>query len=183
MTNILYSLGKKAQIAFKNRINTKTKNKVLETFVSLIEREKELIIRENNKDINFAIKNKVKENLLNRLLLNSIKIKEMQSAIINITKFKDPIGVTINKWKRPNGLTVKKVSIPMGVIGVIYESRPNVTSDVSSLCFKSGNAVILRGGSEAFNTNKILVNLFRRALKKNKVNPNYVQFINKRDRK
>ena len=70
MTNILYSLGKKAQIAFKNRINTKTKNKVLETFVSLIEREKELIIRENNKDINFAIKNKVKENLLNRLLLD-----------------------------------------------------------------------------------------------------------------
>ena len=183
MTNILYSLGKKAQISFKNRINTRTKNKVLEKFASLIEREKKLIIRENNKDINFAIKNKVKENLLNRLLLNSIKIKEMQSAIINITKFKDPIGVTINKWKRPNGLIVKKVSIPIGVIGVIYESRPNVTSDVSSLCFKSGNAVILRGGSEAFNTNKILVSLFRRALKKNKVDPNYVQFINKRDRK
>ena len=183
MTNILYSLGKKAQISFKNRINTRTKNKVLEKFASLIEREKKLIIGENNKDINFAIKNKVKENLLNRLLLNSIKIKEMQSAIINITKFKDPIGVTINKWKRPNGLIVKKVSIPIGVIGVIYESRPNVTSDVSSLCFKSGNAVILRGGSEAFNTNKILVSLFRRALKKNKVDPNYVQFINKRDRK
>ena len=89
----------------------------------------------------------------------------------------------LEKWSRPNGLKIKKVSIPIGVIGVIYESRPNVTSDVASLCFKSGNAVILKGGSEAINTNKILAKLFRKALKENKVNENFIQFIDSKDRK
>ena len=183
MINYLNSLGKKSQAAFKNMIDNKTKNKVLDKFVFLIEKEKKLITKENNKDINLAIKRKLKENLIDRLLLNSVKLKGIQSAIRNISKLKDPIDVTLHKWRRPNGLIIKKISIPIGVIGMIYESRPNVTSDVSSLCFKSGNAVILRGGSEAFNTNKILANLFRTALKENKVDPNYVQFINKRDRK
>ena len=183
MINYLNSLGKKSQVAFKNMIDSKTKNKVLDKFVFLIEKEKKLITKENNKDINLAIKRKLKENLIDRLLLNSVKLKGIQSAIRNISKLKDPIDVTLHKWRRPNGLIIKKISIPIGVIGIIYESRPNVTSDASSLCFKSGNAVILRGGSEAFNTNKILANLFRTALKENKVDPNYVQFINKRDRK
>jgi len=183
MINYLNSLGKKSQVALKNMIDNKTKNKVLDKFVFLIEKEKKLITKENNKDINLAIKRKLKENLIDRLLLNSVKLKIIQSAIKNISKFKDPIDVTLHKWRRPNGLIIKKISIPIGVIGIIFESRPNVTSDVSSLCFKSGNAVILRGGSEAFNTNKILANLFRTALKENKVDPNYVQFINKRDRK
>ena len=82
---------------------------------------------------------------------------------------KDPVDTTLEKWSRPNGLTISRVSIPIGVIGVIYESRPNVTSDVASLCFKSGNAVILKGGSEAINTNKILAKLFRKSLKENRV--------------
>ena len=183
MINYLNSLGKKSQVAFNNMIDTKTKNKVLDKFTFLIEKEKKLITKENIKDINLAVKKKLKENLINRLLLNSFKLKGIQSAIRNISKLKDPIDVTLHKWRRPNGLIIKKISIPIGVIGIIFESRPNVTSDVSSLCFKSGNAVILRGGSEAFNTNKILANLFRTALKENKVDPNYVQFINKRDRK
>ena len=89
----------------------------------------------------------------------------------------------MEKWSRPNGLKINKVSIPIGVIGVIYESRPNVTSDVASLCFKSGNVVILKGGSEAINTNKILAKLFRKALKENKVNENFIQFVNSKDRK
>ena len=183
MINYLNSLGKKSQVALKNMIDNKTKNKVLDKFVFLIEKEKKLITKENNKDINLAIKKELKENLIDRLLLNSVKLNGIQSAIKNISKLKDPIDVTLHKWRRPNGLIIKKISIPIGVIGIIFESRPNVTSDVSSLCFKSGNAVILRGGSEAFNTNKILANLFRTALKENKVDPNYVQFINKRDRK
>ena len=91
--------------------------------------------------------------------------------------------MVLEKWKRPNKLLIKKVSIPIGIIGVIYESRPNVTSDVTSLCFKSGNAVILKGGSEAINTNKILVKLFRMALKMNNIDENYVQFINSKNRK
>ena len=95
----------------------------------------------------------------------------------------DPTNVILEKWKRPNGLNISKVSIPIGVIGVIYESRPNVTSDVASLCFKSGNSVILKGGSEAFYSNLILSKLFRKSLKKNKVDENYVQFINLRNKR
>ena len=107
----------------------------------------------------------------------------MIRSVEEIIKFDDPVDKVLNKWKRPNGLKIKKVSIPIGVIGVIYESRPNVTSDVSSLCFKSGNSVILRGGSEAINSNKLLVNYFRKALTNNNLDPNYVQFINKQDRR
>jgi len=95
----------------------------------------------------------------------------------------DPVDNSLKKWSRPNGLKINRVSIPIGVIGVIYESRPNVTSDVAALCFKSGNSVILKGGSEAINTNKILVKLFRKALKKNKVNENFIQFIDSKNRK
>ena len=84
---------------------------------------------------------------------------------------------------RPNGLNIKRVSIPIGVIGVIYESRPNVTSDVAGLCFKSGNAVILKGGSEAINTNRILAKFFRQALKKNNVDENFIQFIDSKEEK
>ena len=92
-------------------------------------------------------------------------------------KLKDPTNIVLEKWKRPNGLNISKVSIPIGVIGIIYESRPNVTSDVASLCFKSGNPVILKGGSEAFYSNLILSKLFRKSLKKNKVDENFIQFI------
>jgi Gamma-glutamyl phosphate reductase len=96
---------------------------------------------------------------------------------------RDPTGIILEKWKRPNGLNISKISIPIGVIGVIYESRPNVTSDVSSLCFKSGNTVILKGGSEAFYSNLILSKLFRKSLKKNGVDENFVQFINFKNKK
>ena len=88
----------------------------------------------------------------------------------------------MEKWKRPNGLNISKVSIPIGVIAIIYESRPNVTTDVASLCFKSGNSVILKGGSEAFYSNKILSKLFRKSLKFNGINENYVQFIDDKNR-
>ena len=100
-----------------------------------------------------------------------------------ISKFKNPIGKVLEKWQRPNKLTIKKVSTPIGVIGVIYESRPNVTADVAALCLKSGNCSILRGGSEAFNSNKLLGNLFRESLFLNNINKNCVQFIERRDRK
>ena len=92
------------------------------------------------------------------------------------------MGKNLSVWRRPNGLIIKKVSIPIGVIGIIYESRPNVTSDVSALCFKTGNSVILRGGSEAFHSNKIISKLFRQALLKKKCNENCVQFIDNRER-
>ena len=183
MTKYMNLIGQKAKNAVINKIDSKTKNKVLQKYISLIEKNKNSIISANKKDIKFASKKKLKNNLIDRLSINYAKLNLIKNAIKNIINLKDPIDNILEKWKRPNGLIIKRVSIPIGVIGVIYESRPNVTSDVSSLCFKSGNAVILRGGSEALNTNKIFSTLFRKALSLNKVDPNYVQFINNPNRK
>ena len=183
MNKFMNLIGVKARNALKIKIDTKIKNKVLNDYALLLDKEKKNILIQNKKDVNLAKKNKIKENLINRLSINPIKLKGIQVSIKKIAKLKDPVNVTLEKWRRPNGLNIKRVSVPIGVIGVIYESRPNVTSDVASLCFKSGNPVILKGGSEAINTNRILANLFRKALKKNKVNENYIQFINSKDRK
>jgi len=183
MTKYMNLIGQKAKNAVINKIDSKTKNKVLQKYILLIEKNKNSIISANKKDIKFASKKKLKNNLIDRLSINYAKLNLIKNAIKNIINLKDPIDNILEKWKRPNGLIIKRVSIPIGVIGVIYESRPNVTSDVSSLCFKSGNAVILRGGSEALNTNKIFSTLFRKALSLNKVDPNYVQFINNPNRK
>ena len=176
-------IGVKARNALKIKIDTKIKNKVLNDYALLLDKEKKNILIQNKKDVNLAKKNKIKENLINRLSINPIKLKGIQDSIKKIAKLKDHVNVTLEKWRRPNGLNIKRVSVPIGVIGVIYESRPNVTSDVAGLCFKSGNPVILKGGSEAINTNRILANLFRKALKKNKVDENYIQFIDSKDRK
>ena len=179
----MHSIGKKSKNAIKNKINTKLKNRVLDKYISLIKKNSKLIIKQNKKDIKHAVQKKIKNNLIDRLIINHKKLNNICTAIKNVRKLKDPVDVTLNKWKRPNNLLIKRVSIPIGIIGIIFESRPNVTSDISSLCFKSGNAVILRGGSEALNSNKILVSLFRKALKAYKIDPNYVQLIEKKERK
>ena len=176
-------IGKNAKKASLEKINTKTKNKVLKKYTSLLDKEKNSIFKANAKDVKFAIKKRFKDNLIDRLIIDHEKLTKIRNSINKIIKLEDPIDKTLEKWSRPNGLKFNKVSIPIGVIGVIYESRPNVTSDIASLCFKSGNAVILKGGSEAMNTNKILTKLFRIALKENKVNENFVQFIESKDRK
>ena len=183
MNVYLKKIGVNALIAFKEKIDTKTKNKVLNKYAYLINKNKFKIINQNKKDIKFAKKNYLKENFIKRLNLDLKKINQIIKSIRIISKLKDPTDVTLSKWSRPNGLKIKRVTIPLGIIGVIYESRPNVTADVSSLCFKSGNCVILRGGSEAYFSNKILANLFRTALRSNKINPNYVQFVDNKNRK
>ena len=176
-------IGKNAKKASIEKINTKLKNKVLKKYSSLLSKEKNSILKANKKDTNLALKNGLRKNLIDRLTINEEKLQNIKNSIDKINKLKDPVDKTLKKWKRPNGLKINKVSIPIGVIGVIYESRPNVTSDVASLCFKSGNAVILKGGSEAINTNKALAKLFRKALKANKVNQNFIQFVDSKDRK
>ena len=183
MSKFMNLIGIKSRKASEKKINTYTKNKVLNTYALLLDKEKKSILRENKKDIKFAESKKLKQNLINRLYINELKLRDIRDSIKKISKLKDPVNVILKKWSRPNGLNIKKVSIPIGVIGVIYESRPNVTSDVAGLCFKSGNAVILKGGSEAINTNRILANLFRKALKKNRVNENFIQFVDSKDRK
>ena len=183
MIKYMNLVGAKAKKACEHKVNTIVKNKVLNKYAQLLEKEKKLILKQNLKDIVYARKIGLKDNLVSRLLINETKLKDIQNSIIKISKLKDPINNTLEKWKRSNGLNISKVSIPIGVIGVIYESRPNVTSDVASLCFKSGNPVILKGGSEAINTNKILAKIFRKALKVNKVDENFIQFIDTKQRR
>ena len=182
MSKYLIKLGQNSKKAHKI-IDTKIKNNVLKSFVKLIFKNKNKILLENLKDIRYAKKKGLKKNLVNRLELNNEKLNSIIEAIKTVIKLKDPVNYELSKWTRPNGLKIKKVSIPIGVIGVIYESRPNVTADVSTLCFKSGNCVILRGGSEAYFTNKILANYFRTSLAQHKIDKNFVQFIEKKDRK
>ena len=183
MNKIMNSIGQNARKAILNKIDTRTKNKILKRYALLLDKEKNSIISANQKDIKFAKKKGLKNNLIDRLTIDHKKLVSIKKSIEKIVKIKDPVDYILEKWRRPNGLTISRVSVPIGVLGIIYESRPNVTSDVASLCFKSGNAVILKGGSEAVNTNKILANLFRKSLKENKVDQNFIQFINSKDRK
>ena len=177
----LENIGKKSKKAFEDLKTIKHEKikKVLESYNKSLLINKQKIIRENKSDI----KNVKRNNLVDRLILNDKRIDGIRHSINEIANFKNPIGRVLESWKRPNKLNIKKVATPIGVIGVIYESRPNVTADVAALCLKSGNCSILRGGSEAINSNKILANLFREALQQNKINKNCVQFIEKKDRK
>ena len=186
MSKNLYmkKIGEKAKLASLNlsNLNVNKRNSVLKQFSQYLKANEKSILSANKKDIANAKFKKIKDSMIDRLKLNSKKISQIRNSIEKIAKFKDPVGKTLSSWKRPNGLIIKKMSIPIGVIGIIYESRPNVTSDVSALCFKSGNAVILRGGSEAFHSNKILSKIFKRALKKKKCDENCVQFVERRGR-
>ncbi len=162
-----------------NKTNHKKIINVLNDYNKSLSDNKKQIIKENLIDV----RNAKRKHLIDRLILNNSRIEGIRSSINQIIKFKNPIGKVLEKWKRPNKLSIKKVSTPIGVIGVIYESRPNVTSDVASLCLKSGNCSILRGGTESFNSNRLLAKLFRNSLSKNNFDKNCVQFIEKKDRK
>ena len=186
MTKNLYmeKIGKKAKIASINlsKISINKKNSVLKQFNQYLKLNEKAILNANKKDLLNAQLKKIRDSAIDRLKLSSKKILQIRNSINKIIKFKDPVGKILSSWKRPNGIIIKKRSIPIGVIGVIYESRPNVTSDVSGLCFKSGNVVILRGGSEAFYSNKILFKFFKKALKKKNCDENCVQLIEYKDK-
>ena len=177
----LKKIGKNARKAFEDLKDVKHNKikKVLDNYSKEILNNKSILIKKNLKDV----KNVKRKNLVDRLILNDKRIDSIRHSINEISKFKNPLGKVLEKWTRPNKLNIKKVSTPIGVIGVIYESRPNVTADVASLSLKSGNCSILRGGSEAFNSNKLLADLFRHVLQKNNINKNCVQFIDRKDRK
>ncbi len=177
----LEKIGKNARKAYESLQEVKHKKIkiVLDNYNKSLFENKKRIIKENKKDV----KNVKRKHLVDRLILNEKRIEGIRHSINEIAKFKNPVGKILESWKRPNQLKIKKVSTPIGVIGVIYESRPNVTADVAALSLKSGNCSILRGGSEAFNSNKLLANLFREVLQKNNINKNCIQFIDKKDRK
>jgi|TARA_B110000259_G_scaffold115674_1_gene131783 glutamate-5-semialdehyde dehydrogenase len=177
----LKQIGINAKKAFTilNNLDEKKINKVLLDYNQLLLKNKKQILQENSKDV----KNVKRKHLVDRLILDDKRIEGMRSSVNDILKFKNPLNKILEEWKRPSGLKIKRVTTPIGVIGIIYESRPNVTADVSALCLKSGNCGILRGGSEAYNSNKLLANLFRESLKKNSINQNCIQFIEDKDRK
>ena len=177
----LEKIGLNAKKAFEElkSVNHDKIRLVLNSYNGAILKNKNNIIKENSKDV----KKTKRKNLVDRLILNEKRIDGIRHSINEIAKFKNPIGEVLERWQRPNKLTIKKISTPIGVIGVIYESRPNVTADVAALCLKSGNCSILRGGTDAFNSNKLLANLFRDSLAKNNINKNCVQFIEKKERK
>ena len=182
--NYLDQLGKKSLIASSSIVNLteKQKNKALNDYILEIRKNKKNILKANALDIKKAKSKNIKNNIIERSILNNDRIESIIKSIKEVIKLKDPTKKIISSWKRPNGLTIQRVTMPIGVIGVIYEARPNVTADISILCFKSGNCAILRGGTEAFYSNTILSNLFRKILKKNKINPDCIQLINKTSR-
>lgn len=158
-----FAVVKKQSIALA-RLSEAEKSKILVGISGSILKSKEKIIRENRRDVAHARKAKKSSSFIDRLILSGKRIDEMAVQVRDISKLKIKIGEVLEKWKRPNGLIIRKVRVPLGVIFVIYESRPNVTSDCAALCFKSGNAVILRGGSDALNSNRAIYSAIKSAI-------------------
>ncbi len=181
-----YSLqiGQKAKKASRIIASAKPrkKNNVLIELAELLKSEQENIIAENAKDIENAKKNGMDSARLDRLTLTPKIIDEMAQACIDIANQAEIVGAADEEYKRPNNLLVSKVRVPLGVIAMIYESRPNVTIDAAALCIKAGNSVILRGGSEAVHSNICLANLFRQALEQNDLDQNIIQLVENTDR-
>jgi glutamate-5-semialdehyde dehydrogenase len=163
-------------------LSTKAKDSLLLSIAENIRNEKDKIITANNEDLNLAKKNKMPKAMLNRLMLDSHRIESIAKSVEEIVKLPDPIGKNLYETERPNGLIINRISVPLGVIGIIYESRPNVTVDASVLCIKAGNVVILRGGSESFNSNACLTSVIQSALIKNNLDKDIVQCVETTDR-
>jgi len=163
-------------------IPTEVKNRTLFRAAELIEEKAELIQKENQKDLKAGEEKGLSKAMLDRLLLNEKRIKGMVQVLHDVASLNDPVGEIVKMWKRPNGLRIGKMRVPLGVVGIIYESRPNVTVEAASLCIKSSNAVILKGGSEAINSNRILVNILREAAASEGFPEEAIQFIDTTDR-
>ena len=162
---------------------TAKKNSLLEAINSRLRSDISGILKANKKDLEKAERSGLQKVLLDRLVLNEERIKQMMDGVKDVAKLPDPVGSVIEKTKRPNGLVIEKMRVPLGAVGIIYEARPNVTIDASALCLKSGNAVLLRGGSEALHTNKKLVDIIKMALQDENLPDGCVEFINTTDRK
>jgi glutamate-5-semialdehyde dehydrogenase len=182
--NYVYDLAVEAKAGARvlAKALSKQKNSALIKMAEALQERKKELIRENRKDIKFAEKKGLSKALIDRLTLNEKRINEMAQGLFEIAALPDPVGEIIKMWKRPNGMTVGRMRVPIGVIGIIYESRPNVTADATGLCLKAGNAVVLRGGSEAINSNRAIVNVLRDVAKQQKLHEGAVTFIDIPDR-
>ena len=180
----MVAIGHQAVTASRQfiRLNASDKNSILQSMADEVETMRFAIKEANAKDMKSARKQGLSSILLDRLQLTNTRIDSMIKALRDIALLKDPVGRTIRQWTRPNGLTIQKICVPIGVIGIIYESRPNVTADASALCLKASNAVILRGGKEAFLSNQAIVEALRKGGLKNGLPDNAVQLIQTTDR-
>jgi len=158
-------------------ISSSLKNKVLGEIADELQGSKEMLTRENEKDIDDARKKGLSPALIDRLRLSDKVLNSMVAGIHEVVELPDPVGEVVSMWKRPNGLLVGRVRIPLGVIAIIYESRPNVTVDAAALCLKSGNAVILRGGKEALHSNQALARIMQEVIRRNGIPEGAVQLI------
>ena len=158
------------------------KNAALVKMAEALRKRSKELIRENETDIKFARKKGLSKAMVDRLTLNEKRVNEMAQGLIEVAALPDPVGEVLKMWQRPNGMTVGKMRVPIGVIGIIYESRPNVTADATSLCLKAGNAVVLRGGSEAIHSNKAIVKILRDVAKAEGIHEGAITFIDVPDR-
>ncbi len=181
---LILEIGQRAKEAARKlpSLSTETKNRVLRLVAERLRAEKAYLQEENEKDLAAAREKGLSAALIDRLTLSDKVIEGMAVGLEEVAALPDPVGEVVKMWRRPNGLWVGRMRIPLGVIAMIYESRPNVTIDAAGLCFKSGNAVILRGGSEAINSNLALARIFQEALKEAEAPVGAVQVVPTTDR-
>ena len=172
-------LGQQAQASARKLalLDTKEKNRLLGAMAQALVTATPEILAANEKDLAQAVANGISETMQDRLRLTKERVAEMAAGIKEVMELPDPIGEVEKMWKNEDGLLIGRQKVPLGVIGIIYESRPNVTTDAASLCFKTGNAVILRGGKEAFASNQVLVEILQQALVKEGFTPHVIQFV------
>ena len=175
----MISLGKKAleEKGFLASVTEKQKNEALKAIADALRENSKTIIEANKIDIENGEKAGLNKGLIDRLMLDEKRINDIADSVINVINLPDPCGLVLDEIERPNGLTIKKVSVPIGVIGIIYEARPNVTADAAVLCLKSSNAVILRGGKEAINSNIAISSVMRSAIKSCGFDENCIQLV------
>ena len=180
--NIL-QIGRQAKEAsrYVSQLSTNSKNKILCSAAENLLKNKDSILKANELDIK-ENKDKLNSATLDRLILDEKRIESISIGLEEISMLEDPVGKIIENWSRPNGLKIEKISIPLGVIGVIYESRPNVSADAAGLCLKSGNALILRGGSESFHSSSKIVEIINHSYENFKLPAGILQYIPTKDR-
>jgi glutamate-5-semialdehyde dehydrogenase len=184
MATEMLTLGKRARTAAKDvaLAPTSKKNAALQRMAKHIRAAANEILSANAKDLEAAKTKDLKSSFVDRMTLNPSRLEAMAKGLEEIGELADPVGRVLDKWTRPNGMEISRVSVPLGVIGIIYESRPNVTADAGGLCLKSGNAAILRGGSDGFNSSKAIVACLQAGLKDAGLNPHAIQMVETTDR-
>ncbi|MBN1365292.1 MAG: glutamate-5-semialdehyde dehydrogenase [Syntrophaceae bacterium] len=182
--NTMRQIAKNAALAAKklSRVTEAEKNKALSRMAEELEKNYKFLLNENSKDVVKAKKSGISNAMIERLTLKQATIEQMAKGIREVVALPDPVGKVISMWRRPNGLLVGRMRIPLGVIGIIYESRPNVTVDASALCLKAGNAVILRGGSESIKSNLSIASILQGVLRETSIPVNAIQVIPITDR-